>query len=414
MIQYGMPTGSLWRDRNFTLFWAVQALSVAGDSFSYVAMPLLVLRATGSVTQMGQLTALAAAASIVSGVFAGLLADRIDRRTLLIACDVSRALLYATIPLMWLFAPRIWLLYAVVPLGAAFAMLFRVTYVTVVPGLVDPDRLTEANARLSATYAMASIFGPMLAGVLSGLYGPTAAIAIDAGTFAASAVGLCFVKLGGLERERANARGVTRGDFVAGVRFLWRHPVLRSLTVLLSFLTFLTLGLTDILIYYLGHELNQPDGTVGYVLAAAASGTILAALVVAPARRGLGFGACWIGSYALCGLAIVGVGMSRSVPMVAALATTVIFGIGVAGICTMSLRQEVTPDHLLGRVTSAYWTIHSTLAPVGAAMLTASVARYGVPAVCLFAGSACVLIAVSGTLTPIRQARPEQLAVEPG
>jgi MFS family permease len=363
---------------------------------------------------MGLLTGLAGVATILTGVFAGALADRIDRRVLLIVCDVSRAVLYALIPILWFFSPQIWVLYAIVPLGAGFAMIFRVTYVAALPNLVNPERITEANARLSATYAAAAVGGPVLAGILSGLYGPTAAIAVDAVTFTVSAIGLCFVRL----RVRTPAGdprqpdGMSWRDLVVGVRFLWRHPVLRALTMLLWFLTFLTLGLTDIIVYYVGHELQRPDTTVGYVLATAAAGTIVAAFVVAPARRSWGFGACWIGSYALCGVAIAAIGMTRSVPVVAALATTVVFGIGVAGICSMSLRQEVTPEHMLGRVTSSFWTIHSALGPVGAAVLTASAATYGVPATTLVSGVACLLVAVVGTLTPIRQARPERLAVE--
>ncbi|MGN9911393.1 MFS transporter [Phytohabitans sp. LJ34] len=414
MIQYAMVSASLWRDRDFTLFWVVQTLSVAGDSFSYVAIPLLVLRGTGSVSQMGLLTGLAGAATILTGVFAGALADRIDRRALLIVCDISRAILYALIPIMWFFSPQIWLLYAIVPLGAGFAMIFRVTYVAALPNLVDPERITEANARLSATYAAAAVGGPVVAGILSGLYSPTVAVAVDAATFTVSAIGLCFVRLRvrTAPGEPRQPDGMSWRDLVVGVRFLWRHPVLRALTMLLWFLTFLTLGLTDIIVYYVGHELRRPDATVGYVLAAAAFGTIVAAFVVVPARRTWGFGACWIGSYALCGVAIAGIGMTRSVPVVAALATTVVFGIGVAGICSMSLRQEVTPDHLLGRVTSSFWTIHSALGPVGAAVLTASAANHGVPATTLAAGVACLLVAVVGTLTPARQARPERLAVE--
>jgi MFS family permease len=413
MIQYRMPNGSLWRSRDFSLFWLVQTLSVAGDSFSYVAMPLLVLHATGSVAQMGMLTGAAGIASIVSGIFAGVLVDRVDRRILLIGCDAARAVLYALVPLVWLFAPQVWLLYVVVPLGAALAMIFRVGYVAAVTTLVAPDKMTEANARLSATYAAASIGGPMLAGVLSGLFGPTAAIAVDAGTFAVSAFGLMFVRLNGRPASARTKERFSRRDLIVGAQFLWRHPALRALTVLLSLLTFVTLGFTDILIYYLERELHQPDRTVGYVLAAAAVGTILAALVVAPARRVLGFGVCWIGSYAVCGLAIAGVGLTRDVPMIAALATTIVFGTSVAGICSLSLRQEVTPDHLLGRVTSAFWTIHSALGPLGATVLTASAARFGVPAVCVVAGIACLLVAATGTLTPIRRARPELLGTEP-
>jgi hypothetical protein len=67
----------LWRDRSFAIFWAAQTLSVAGDSFAYIAIPLLVLRATGSVAQMGLLTGAGGAASVGAGLVAGILADRL-------------------------------------------------------------------------------------------------------------------------------------------------------------------------------------------------------------------------------------------------------------------------------------------------------------------------------------------------
>lgn len=66
----------LWRDRTFGTYWVAQSLSAAGDSFAYLAVPLLVLQATGSVAQMGLLTAVAGAASVVAGIFGGVLVDR--------------------------------------------------------------------------------------------------------------------------------------------------------------------------------------------------------------------------------------------------------------------------------------------------------------------------------------------------
>ncbi len=427
----GQSAPSLWRNRDFVVFMTAQTLSSVGDSISYVALPLLVLHVTGSVVQMGVVTALAGAASTVTGVFAGVVTDRVDRRALLLVCDVARCLLYAVIPLAWLFSPQTWLLYVVVPLAGAFSMLFQVAYVAVVPRLVAPGQITKANGHLYGTYAVASVGGSMLAGVLSGLWGPAAAIAIDAGSFALSALGISLLRLrpaavspstsadGALEAEatRREAEGVSGRraalrEFAAGARFLWGHPVLRSLTVLLSMLTFLTFGLPDLLVYYLKHDLAQPDGSVGYVLAFATVGSLGAAVVVAPARRLLGFGLCWIGAYAVAGVAVAGVGLATGVPVVAALATILLFCTGVAGICSMSLRQEVTPDHLLGRVTSAFWTLHSALGPVGAAVLTAGAAHYGVTATCLVIGVACLLIAMAGLLTPIRRPRPETLAGE--
>ncbi|MGI5215241.1 MFS transporter [Plantactinospora sp. CA-290183] len=415
------PTGGpLWRTRDFPLFWSAQTLSALGDSFSLIAAPLLVLHATGSVARMGLL--MAGAAAIVAGVFAGIVVDRVDRRRLLIGCDLVRAAGYALVPLVWLVSPQLWLLYLVAPVGAAAGMLFQVGHVAVVPGLVDPARLTRANGQLYASYAAAGVAGPLLAGTLSALLGPAAAIGVDAATFVLSALGLCLVRF----RRPAAPAAVTVSDGAAGalrrggaellvgVRFLWRHPVLRALTVLLCVLTFLTIGLTDIVIYHLKHDLGRSDAAVGQVLAAAAGGTVVAALLVAPIRRRLGFGACWIGAYALGGAAIAGVGLSRHVPAVALLVSGYAFCTATAGICSMSLRQEITPAPLLGRVTSAFWTLHSALGPLGAAVLTAAVARYGTTAVCLAAGAACLGLAGVAIRTPIRQSRPEAVPVPTG
>ncbi|SNS43338.1 Predicted arabinose efflux permease, MFS family [Streptosporangium subroseum] len=401
----------LRRDRNFNVFWVAQILSVTGDSFAYIAIPLLVLHVTGSVTQMGLLTGVAGAASVFAGIFAGILVDRLDRRTLLICCDLARMVLYGLIPLAWAFGPQIWLLYVVLPISEAVGMVFQVTYVTAVRNLVDDDRITAANGRLYATSAMAGIGGPLLAGVVSGQFGPTAAIAINAVSFALSAACIYFVRFGGQATASASAppRQKPWQELLAGARFLWRHPVLRTLTILLSFFIFFTLGLTDVLIYYLKHDLGQSDGMVGMVLAVAAVGTIAGSLLVAPIRRKLGFGTAWIGGIAVGGLAITGIGVSGDIPVIAALMAVYLACVSVGGICSMSLRQQVTPDHLLGRVTSAFWTIHFSLGPVGAAVLTWGAGRYGVTVVCLFAGAACLIIAIIALFTPVRQPNPEHL-----
>lgn len=87
--------------------------------------------------------------------------------------------------------------------------------------------------------------------------------------------------------------------------------------------------------------------------------------------------------------------------------------VSVAGICSMSLRQQVTPDHLLGRVTSAFWTIHFSMGPVGAAVLTWGAARYGTTPVFVLAGVGCLLIAMTALFTPVRGRHPENAAPDP-
>ena len=442
---------TLWRDRRFCVFLTSQTLSVAGDSFALIAVPLLILRATGSVAQMGLLTGAAGAAAVVAGIFAGILADRLDRWILMAACDLARMLLYGLIPLVWSVHPEVWLLYVILPLCAALGMIFQVGYVTVVPALSGPARITEANGLLYGASSTAAIAGPLLAGLVSAAIGPAAAIAVDAVSFAASAAGVLLIRrslsvsrtgaahpavsgghvadgcsampsvtgtpdtAAGPDRD-ANGTPDTAGapdregpwrEMLAGARFLWQQPVLRALTVLLTFFIFATQGLPDVLIFYLKHDLGQGDGVVGAVLAFAALGTVVGALAVAPLRRRLGFGACWIGAVLLCGVAIGGLGATGSVPPTAALAALYLGCTSVAGIASMSLRQQITPDHLLGRVTAAFWTIHFSLGPAGAALLTWAASRFGVEAACMASAALCFFLGAAALLTPVRQRTPE-------
>ncbi|MFF0222013.1 MFS transporter [Streptomyces sp. NPDC004629] len=396
----------LWRQRDFGIFWAAQTLSVLGDSFALIALPLLVFQATGSLARMGLLTAAGAAASVLAAVFAGALVDRVDRRRLLIACDLLRMVLYGLVPLVWAFGPRIWLLYAVLPVCEAVGMLFAVGYVTVVRGLVGRSRLTEANGRLNATAAAAGVLGPLGAGLVAAWTGPAAAVGVDAASFGVSAACLLFVRIKKRSPDGAEPPGHAGlwRDLRTGVSFLRHHPVLRALTALLFVFSFLTLGLTDLVIYHVKHDLGHPDGTVGTVMAAGALGTIAGSLLVAPVRRRLGFGPTWIGSVALCGAAFAGLGRAQGVPAVAVLSAVFLACVGMAGTCSMSLRQEVTPEPLLGRVTSAFWTLQYAAAPVGAAVLTWAAERHGTAPVAATAGACCVLIAAAALPTPIRDA----------
>jgi hypothetical protein len=316
------------------------------------------------------------------------------------------------------------------------------------------DRAAAQPPAGPAAQSAAAVAGPLLAGLVSALLGRAGAIAVDAASFAVSAVGVLIVRHGLASRRLAiagsvapagpvpagcsatpsgtatpGASGVATPDgsgsgspapaspwreLLAGARFLWQHPTLRALTILLTFYIFATQGLPDVLIYYLKHDLGQGDGVVGLVLAVAALGTVGGALLVAPLRRRLSFGTCWTGAVILSALAIAGLGATGSVPPTAALAALYLGCAGVAGICSMSLRQEVTPDHLLGRVTAAFWTIHFSLGPLGAALLTWAAGHYGVMAACVASGVTCFFIGTIGLVTPIRRraTRPRAAVVE--
>ena len=190
-------------------------------------------------------------------------------------------------------------------------------------------------------------------------------------------------------------------DYLAGPRFLWATPVLRALTVLLSVQTFVTLGVTDLLIFHLRHDLGQPAPVVGYVLTAASAGALVAGMLVGRLRRRFGFPACWIGSGVLAGVVVAVLGHAHSAVLVAVLAAGFLGSTTIGGTCSMSLRQEITPPHLLGRVTAAFWTSHYLLGPLGAALITAAAGRYSVATVCLAAGLVLAGSALAGLGTAV-------------
>ncbi|MEW2412971.1 MFS transporter [Streptomyces sp. NPDC046866] len=406
---------SLWRNRDFTVFWLGQALSVLGGSISYLALPLLVLEATGSLVQMGLVTVVIGATGIGTGLFAGYVVDRADRRRLMIACDLGRAVLLGAVPFIWLAGPRMWVLYVLTALVTALKTFFDVAYVTAVANLVSAEQLAAANARLMGTFAVGTLCGPALAGLLTAWVGGDWALGVDGATFLVSAASLCRVSFGRRDRAAGTGPGAHEGTgggggagrlremFAVGFRFLWAHPLLRPLTVLLTLLTFVTMGATDLLLYRVTHELGGDATVAGSVIAVSGLGVVGAAAAAGRLRRRFGFGVCWLGAAALIGLAVAGIGLSRSTAVTAVLAAVFMFGMTLGGVCSMTMRQEVTPDPLLGRVTSAFWTVHNASGPVGAAVLTVLAARWGVPAVSVAGGAFCLFIVAAGLLTPLRR-----------
>ena len=410
------PGARLWRNRHFNIFWAGQTLSVLGDSFALIALPLLVLQATGSIAQMGLVTGAYGVGQLAAGLFAGALADRLDRRRLMIACDLARALLYAAIPLGWWLgsayglgaAFQMLLIYAVTVLGAALGMCFQVAYITAVANLVDRDLITEANGRLQSTFALSFVLGPMLAGFVSARFSPSAAIGINAISFLCSALSLSMIRL----RHAAatlptKRRPVGLEELGAGARFLLRQPVLRAVTLLFFAFTLVVAGGRDLFIYYLKHDLGQSDAAVGVVFGIASIGSIVGALLAPALRRRWGFGACFLGGMLLESVVLLLIGCAPGVAFVAAEAMGFTFGDSVRGINSMSLRQQITPDHLLGRVTAAFWTLANVPGPLGASAMTALAGQIGAPLVLALTGTVGLVIGLAGLLTPARAARPE-------
>lgn len=403
------PGARLWRNRPFNIFWFGQALSVLGDAFAMIAMPLLVLEITGSVLQMGLITSLTGVSMLVVGLFAGLLVDRVDRRQLMIWCDVGRAVVYGAIPLgWWLLGPQLWLIYLVAIIGSGLGMVFQVAYTAAVANLVDPDQLTDANSRLQITYALGVAIGPLLAGLFSARFGPAATIGVDAISYIGSALSLVLIQLrpaAGAPAERRSA--LVLDELLAGVRFVLNEPVLRAVTVMFFLFTLVASGGYDLFIYHLKGNLEQSDTAVGVVFGVAAIGGVLGGALAPLLRRKLGFGACFIGGMIIECAAIALIGVAPAVWLIALLAAVMGFANTVKLIASMSLRQELTPNHLLGRVTSAFWILIRVPRPIGAVATTALGGAIGAAPVIVLMGVLGLVVALAGLLTPARTRTPQ-------
>jgi MFS family permease len=401
------PARAPLRNRSFLIFWGGQSLASLGNMFAIIAMPLLVLQATGQVTQMGLVTATFTVGQLVAGLFAGQLIDALNRRVLMMICDAGRAVIYATIPLVWLFfGPQVWLIYVVTALGSVLGMIFQVGYVAAVPNLVEKDQIIKANGYINASMAISTMIGPLLGGVVVARFGPAIALSGQAAAFAVSALSLALVRLRPVALDAASGQERGMSALLAGVRYLFGQPVLCAVSVILLAYGLATGAGLDLFIFHIKSDLHQDGTAVGFVFAASSIGAIIGSLAAAAIRKRLGFGPAYLGAVILSGLPFMVIGLSYNLYVVAGLAAVFQLVSMVMGINSMSLRQEITPDALLGRVTAAFWTVSGVMTPLGAALGTALASKIGAPWTFFWMGLLMVLIGLAGVFSPARQRRP--------
>ena len=347
---------SLRANRDFVVVLTGQAVSAFGDAISLTAMPLLVLLLTGSGALMGTVAALQFVPDLVLGLPAGAIADRYDRRRLMLWSDAGRAALTMTIPITyWLGGPTI----AVVLLVALPINLLRLlsdsALSAAVPGLVGRDHIGRANGLIEATLSIPFILGPAIAGVLVALINPASTIAIDAATFAFSALSLVFVRRS-LRAERPAEMPSVLDDIRAGVAFVFRHSVLRAMVLLRALIQLSVTPLLPVLAFYLIIDRGYGAELFGLVGSAWSIGYLAGSIAVSrlpDGRAGLRLILCGL----LMGLSLAAIALTTE-PVVYLVAGGVIgFGLAIGVISFMTLRMAVTPDDMMGRVGSAARTV---------------------------------------------------------
>lgn len=401
-------------NRDFRTFWLGMALSCLGSSFTVIALPLLVLESTGSVAHMGMITAVRSAGGLVVSLFAGPLVDRMDRRRLMLWADVGRMAIYGAIPMgTWLFGPSTLFLAICVVIGEALTTIFSVTFNAAVANLVPASRLTEANSRLQATFATFYVIGPVLAGIFCTRLGAANAILVDAISFGVSA--LAFTRLtlryGAARSPMAHSRPEsTLDELLAGIRFILHNPVIRASAFLTIGVYFCGAATIDLFIYYLKHDLGRSDDSVGVLLGIAGIGAALGGLATPYLRRRFGFGPSFLASILVRGGALLLAHWVTDLAAMVVLAVLFMLGEYLAMILWGTLRQEMTPDRLRGRVSAAASAL-SVAGPIGAAVLTGIAARHGTATAFQVGGTIILGCFVAGIFSAARARHPEREAV---
>ena len=399
------------RNGDFARFWAAESISVVGSQITAVAMPLLAALSLGaSPLSVGVLAAAAGAPHLILGLFAGAWVDRLQRRPIMIATDLGRAVLLATIPLAaCLGALRIELLIAVAFLDGALKVFFDIAYLAYVPTLVPRSQLVEANSKLEATASGAQVIGPALGGALVRLLGAPLAMLIDAMTFLASALFLFGIRA--QEPTPAPTQGSSLLREVAdGLGVVWRNGVLRALAVASAVTNFGAFLFLAVYVLYLTRTLGLGPGAVGLVFAFGGVGALLGSLLAGRIRARWGIGATLVSSLALFGVFGLTIPLAVVFPRYAL--PLILFAefmqwvvVVIFDINAMSLRQAITPDRLLGRVNGTMRFVVWGIRPVGSLIGGYLGGRLGLPATLAVGGLAMLVSFVPLLFSPIPRLR---------
>jgi MFS family permease len=349
--------------------WSASAVSNLADGIVKLGLPLVALGYTRSPALVAGVAVGFSLPWLLFALPAGALVDRLDRRRVMLAANTLRAVLVGALALaVALDAGSIWLLY-VVAFGAGTAeTLYDTSAQSILPQLVPRELLPRANGRLHAAELTANQFiGPPLAGFLVA-GGAAVALAGPAGLWAVAVAALLLMD--GRVRVEREGRTSLRADIAEGLRFLWQHGLLRTLAMMVGGMNFTTSAVFGVLVLYAvgaGSSIGLTEPGFGLLVTALAAGIVLGSLVAARIERWLGRARALGVSMVACA-GIVGVPALTTNPFVIG---AVFFGGGILlatwNVITVSLRQRVTPDRLLGRVNSGYRLLAWGSIPLGAA-----------------------------------------------
>ena len=390
--------------RDFRLVWMSVVVSSTGDGMFITAFPLLAATLTTDPRLIAGVTIASRLPWLMLSLLTGALADRMDRRRLMIGADLARCVVVGALGVAIVFdAANIWVLYASAFLLGTGETLHVNAAQAILPALVAPDDLLQANARFgSGQIAAAQFIGPPL-GVVAFNAAASVPFLADAVSFAGSAA-----LVGALPDVHAvePARTRLRDDVLEGLHFTWNNRAVRRITAILAVINFFYFAATALLVLYNSQQLHGGSFTYSALFVGAATGTVLSrffvtALVERVGQVGTLATAFWLWSIPVLGLALT------TTPWVAVLMYLLLgVGTGLWFAVNTTVRQAITPTRLLGRMNAAYRTVSWGVVPFGAAFGGLMAHWFGLRTTFLIAGLAMLPIGVFGRriLRPVEDA----------
>jgi MFS family permease len=351
--------------RDFWVFWSGQAISTLGSSFTYLALPLLVYRLTGSAVNLALTSAAEFLPYLLFGLIIGAWVDRTDRKRLMLFTNVLQALVIGSIPTLAAMGHlAIWWIYAMGFAGSTLGICFSSAEFAVVPSLVRPDDLVAANGRIQASYSSVQVAGPVLAGMLAALMPIERVLYFDAASFLIAAGALTLIRASFTTTERIRTTSILR-DVGEGLRYVLSHPVLRNISAMMALVNFFGSTIGAQLVLYGRQHLHAGTAQIGLLYSVESVGVVVLSLAAGPLRKRFSFSKVALSALMLSGLFIVAMAVLSWYPLVlvcAGLAS----GLGILfNINTGSLRQAIVPNHMLGRVISIAGVLAWSAIPVG-------------------------------------------------
>lgn len=390
---------------DFRRLWIGQAISRFGSTATLVAMPLLILATTGSAEGTGLVTFLEGISAVIVMLPAGALADRLDRRVLMVAYEllstVSVGSLWMAVTLHY---TPVWLIALTASAAGMCAGGFNAAASAVLPQLVPEDQLADAMGLLQARNSVIYLLGPIAGGFLFAI-DPALPFAVDSVSFLLSALLLSRVRTP--VRIAAETTSFF-SDMFTGVGFIVRHPLLRFTGIAASGINMLFAGLL-IAVIALAKEHGVSDGVVGSLYAASALGSLVGALFAPALARRLSLKQVLVGLLSVLAVLIPLIGLIPRALVVLAVMAAVSALAPALNVLLVSAQFEHTPDRLQGRVQSSMALFATVSGPLGPLAAGAGFEHLGaVPTFALIAGVFALLAASSATSRALRPSGPTQ------